>query len=257
MEKRNKIYETRETNKISLDTFTFDIHNVLDNPIDKLIEQNIKEVKKEYEDHNKWMEIYENDRNKFDEIEEIAQQTGHSLWIQMHEYISTASYIEDELFALCEMKIIYAFKHLEINIKKLVSSSYSETNTKNLYKWENLVQYLDHKNINISTLEGFKEVNELRIINNNLKHSKNFSNDATAIEEFKNKQQISYIELNQFYSRIKRTPKVFLNSLSTQIYKDLYSFDDDKINNIAKSYTLRMDKKDAIKLAEKIISLYD
>lgn len=110
------------------------------------------------------MNFYENDRNKFDEIEEIAQQTSHSLWIRMHEYIISPSYIEDELLVLGEMKIIYAFKYLKINIKKLVSASYSEKNMKELYKWENLVQYLSNKNINISTLNGFKEVNQLCII---------------------------------------------------------------------------------------------
>lgn len=35
MEERDKIYETREVNKISLDTFTFDKHNVLNKPIDR------------------------------------------------------------------------------------------------------------------------------------------------------------------------------------------------------------------------------
>ena len=55
-----------------------------------------------------------NNPEKFQELEEQVERTGHSLYSQMHDYIRTAIYIEEELTTLFEMKIIYAFKHLEI-----------------------------------------------------------------------------------------------------------------------------------------------
>lgn len=253
----NDIEVKREMNKISLDTFIFDKHNVLDFPIDKLI-QNLKlDIDKLYYEHRKLIDLSSENPRRYEELDEIAQQTGHSLHIQEYEYIQDIHYTEDELFVLFEMKIIYSFKHLEINIKNLISASYEDKSVNKQFNWRDLIQYLTLRNIDIKTIKAYSEVDQLREVNNALKHSTEIKNDnIKKLSEFKNNEDITYRELEKFYKRIKEKPKEFLSSLANKIYHDIYEFDNDKIIEIAKSYALRMDKKDAKKLSNELLKLY-
>lgn len=253
----NQIEESRETDKLSLETFSFDKHNIVDYPIDKLIRDLKIDIEKLYSQHAEWLEMSENNPERFNELDEIAQRTGHSLNIQMYEYIEEAAYLRDELFALYEMKIIYAFKHLEINIKKLLSYSYDDKSVNRQFYWNDLKQFLSIKNIDVSKITGYLEVNQLREVNNSLKHSNESSHDSIKnYPEFKGKLRITYEVLEKFYVRIKDFPNVFLDTLARKIYEDLYEFDDAKIKAIAKSYALRMDENNAKKLADNLLKYY-
>jgi hypothetical protein len=252
----NQTKESREMNKISLDIFAFDKHNILDYPVDKLIKDLKSEIEKLYDEHNKWIDLSEKNPKEYEDLDEIAQQTGHSLSIQMHQYIKEAIYLNDELLALYEMKIIYAFKHLEINIKKLISAAYDDKSVNKQFKWENLKQYLALKNIDINKIDGFTEVNQLREVNNSLKHSNELNDTLKKFPEFEKEKNISHHMLEDFYERIKNYPNTFLSSLSSNIYEDLYVFDDTKLSDIAKSFALRMEKEIAEKLTEKLINYY-
>lgn len=251
------IFEIREMNKISLETFSFDKHNVLDFPIDKLIAEKKEGIKQAYKNHQKWLDLLENEPDKFKNMDEVVQQTGHSLHVQMHDEIVEVSYLEDELFALLEMKIIYSFKHLEINIKKLLTASYNDKSINKHYKWENLIEYLKMKNLDNTKIKGYKEINQLRILNNSLKHAGDFMNDdLNGIPEFKGKSVIQSEDIAKFYIRVENAPIIFLESLGNLIYNNLYEFDKSKIQEIAKSFALRMDKKDAGKLITELLSYY-
>ncbi|GIQ57645.1 hypothetical protein Flavo103_07810 [Flavobacterium collinsii] len=253
----NQIEENRECNKMSLDTFTFDKYNVIDSPIDSIISDIKLKIKKKYDEHEKWVGIHKNDHEKFKELDEIAQQSGHSLIIQMYEYIEEIGYLEDELYALNEMKIIYAFKHLEINLKKLLSASYNDSGVNKQFKWENLKQFVNSKEIDISKINGYKEVNKLREVNNFLKHTSEIEYlPIKKIIGIKSDAKINSESLEKFYSDIKKYPNVFLQSLANKIYQDLYEFDDIKLSVIAKSYALRMDERTAKNMMKKLLSLY-
>lgn len=255
---RNDINTKRETNKIGLETFALHRYNILDRPIDTLIKKLEKELEKEYTEHQKWIDLESENPDRFEELEEIAQQSGHSLHIQMHDYIRTASYIEEELSTLFEMKIIYAFKHLEIEIKNLISASFNETSIGKFSKWDNLIQYLKSKNIEIKNVKDYREVNQLRTVNNFLKHSNGkIDNSLKGIEEFNEVKSINYEILEKFYARVKDSSNAFLNSLSNAIYEHLYEFNDEKLERISKSIVLRMDKNNAEKLIEKIKKKYE
>ncbi len=253
----NQIEESREMNKINLDSFTIDKHNILNYPIDKLIKNIKTDIEKLYIEHNKWTDLSKNDPEKYNELEEVAQQTGHSLMIQKYQYIEEVAYLEDELFALNEIKIIYAFKHLEINIKNLISISYNDKSINKQFNWDNLKQYLNLKSIDIHKVNGYNEVNQLREVNNSLKHSNELNNDSLKnYPEFNKEKTITYQSLEKFYARIKNFPNIFLSSLSNRIFDDLYVFKDNRILEIAKSYALRMDKNIAEKLTESLLNYY-
>jgi len=248
----------RETNKIGLETFAINRYNILDRPIDTLIEKLQKELDQEYSEHQKWIDLKSNNPKKFGELEESAEQRGHSLFSQMYDYIRTANYIEEELTTLFEMKIIYAFKHLEIEVKNLISASFDENSIGKFSKWDNLIQYLKSKSIDINKVNNYREINQLRTVNNSLKHSNDqIDKSLKGIEEFKEIEFVSYDVLEKFYIRIKESSNTFLSSLSNAIYKNLYEFDNEKLGRISKSIVLRMNENNANKLIEHIKKQYE
>ena len=254
---KDDIREIREMNKMGLETFSFDKHNVLDFPIDKLIKNLKAGIDKSHFEYEKWSKLEKENPKKFDELDELAQRTGHSLQIQMINYLEEIMYAEDELFALFEIKIIYAFKHLEINIKKLLSSAYEDKAINRRLNWDNLSQYLSTKNINLKLVDNYEEINQLRLVNNSIKHSEKIIDESLRnITEFKENDNFSYLELEIFYKRIKDCPNKFLASLISAVYADIYEFNDKRISIIARSLALRMDKENAIKLSEYLVELY-
>ena len=56
--------------------------------------------------------------------------------------------------------------------------------------------------------------------------------------------------LQQFYERVNLEVPKFLLELSQVIIKDLYEYSDDRLSEIATSYTEKMDKNDLTKLAD-------
>ena len=254
----NAIWEEREMGKIGLDTFPMNKDNILDYPIDKLIESLKSQVTESYDEHEKWIELEKNEPERFNELEKIANQTGHSLHSQMYGYIQDVFYSEDELFALFEMKIIYAFKHLEINIKQLLFSAYHDKYINRQFKWDSIIQFLNSKSIIAKELNEYENINQLRNVNNSLKHSdKVIDLPIKNIPEFKDKDTFTYSDLELFYNRVKKSPNTFLISLASFVFKDIYTFTTERISEIAKSFALRMDKKDAINFSEELLKLYE
>ena len=106
-------------------------------------------------------------------------------------------------------------------------------------------------------MKDYREVNQLRTVNNSLKHSNDqIDNSLKGIEEFKEIEYANYETLQKFYNRVKESSNSFLSSLSSAIYENLYEFNDEKIEKISKSIVLRMDKSNADKLIEQIKKKY-
>lgn len=253
----NEIEVNREMNKLSLDTFHFDKHNILDSPIDKSINNLKKQLKECCTKYTEINNLSINNPKEFRRLNKKVKNTEHDLSLQMYDYLQMAIYLKDELFALYEIKIIYAYKHLEINLKNLISKSYNDKSVNKQFNWEKLNQYMLLKNINLKDIEYYNEINDLRELNNVLKHSTELNQDFTKIDEFKNIKQITYQELEKFYNRVKKTPIDFLSSLSGKIYNDIYEFDEKKIKDMAEKLALRMNKETAKKLSETIMGFYD
>jgi len=225
-------FEKREINKLSLETFFMNLeNNHYDFNIDKLIC-----------DLSEKLTVLENKKQneKLNDIDEMNNE---------FELI----FLYKELFAISEMKIIYAYKHLEIHLKFLLKASYENSKDNDFYKWESIVAFLKTKNIKLNEVSNYTEINELRNLNNSIKHSRRIINDKTKnIIEFKNKQQIEFSDLLDFYKRIGNSSINFISSLSNYIQKDLYEFDDTRIENIAQKILIRMDKNTVKKLVEKL-----
>lgn len=220
----------RETYKLGLETFTLNLkQNTFDDSVNQVIAKLQEELNQEIEDYI--------------EIQYDSKNSGEI-------YSLDIDYLEDKLLALIEMNIVYVYKDFEINLKKLISASYG-INTKEFYKWDNIINFLKSKNIKYNELAGYEEINQLRMVNNSIKHSTSVIDEKVRkIPEFVDLKYMRHYELIAFFKRTKDFPYKFLCVLSTEIYKDLYEFNDVRLNKIAELYALRMDKNTAQRFIE-------
>ncbi|BDQ12080.1 hypothetical protein [Sediminibacterium sp. TEGAF015] len=257
MNNQFNIHDEREQNKIGLETYFLDKTNMFDIAIDKLIDKLKTGILKSQDQFDGWNKLQETDPERYAELVEQAERYEISINHQQYETFLDIIYNEEQLLSLVEMKVIYAFKFLEINIKKLLRAAFSLQSTKDFYKWDNLIKFLKDKNIDAKTLNSYFEITQLKNVNNAIKHSDDYETSLSSIQEFKNSDKITYNKIDHFYNRIKDKPNIFLQELISAIYKELYEFDDKKIGEIAKLFVLRMNQEDAIKLTKKINEHYD
>ena len=131
----NNIEYQRDTAKLGLQTFFLDVENnfhdrISDEAIQiyesKIIAAQIKYIKDEYE---------------------IGDYSGATMEIY---------FIEQELKAISEMKIIYAYKHFENKLKFLLSAAYGVSKNK-MFKWEFITEFLKEKNIDIKKVTTIRK----------------------------------------------------------------------------------------------------
>jgi hypothetical protein len=232
----NSIEYQRETAKLGLQTFFLDVEN---NFHDRISDEAIQI----YEGKIKDAKI----KDRKDEYE-IGDYSGATMEVY---------FLEQELKAISEMKIIYAYKHFENKLKFLLSAAYGISKSK-MFKWEFITEFLKEKNIDIKKVKCYADINELRNLNNNLKHSDDIKNDIriSTIKEFKKKSFIEYDDILTFYKRIENAPSTFIYSLSDFIYNDLYVFDENRIDREADKIALRMNENEAKILIEKLKKKY-
>lgn len=204
--------------------------------------------------------------NHFDKIAEEAIRKHEEEILKLEE-IDKKFKIEDsevfydilfrgeELKALSEMKIIYSYKHFETSLKILLNSSYKDLDKSKLYKWESISDILKIKKIDIRKLNCFNDIDELREVNNAIKHDAILKSRKIPVE-FKDKDYLTYKDILAFYSRVEDAPINFLKSLHDRIIIDRYHFDEIRLEELAKEIEKTMDPKTAIEFANKILSKY-
>ncbi len=171
------------------------------------------------------------------------------------ENIINLMFLEQELKALAEMKLVYAYKSFEFHLKFLLKNYYPELKKSELYKWDTVLDFLKSKNIDPKKINCFKEIDELRNINNAIKHSSIINSRILPIE-FKDESHITYKNILAFYDRIENCGIEFFKSLYEFIKVDIYYFDEDKINEQVEKVEKTMTPEMAIDFANKILKKY-
>ena len=233
-------HDIREINKIGLDSYLQDyefpdLEELLKDAIEKL-HADLKEAGKEYD------EAVEKESNK--------------------EYIGFP-YITDEIFSIqerllsvYEMIIVNDYKEFELVVKRLLKASL-DFDEKDFRSFENLKPLLKSKGISIAKVKYYNDINDLRKINNHIKHSKigEIPDDLKQIKEFRKTKNLSYMELMQFHQRVKDLRYNFIFDLKGKIYSYLYEFDDNRVKNIALRLMKRMGSKHINLLIKKLTEL--
>ena len=209
------LYDERALNKFSLETYVDQLSNPFEPVVDKLIDSHIHKIKEFNKSHAELEKGIVNHQK---------QDDSQELLIRLSDVLMERTWFIDEIIALAEMKIIYAYKFLETNLKRVLRASMGVEHTKELHRWDAIKSFLKTKNIVIENLKGYKEVNQLREVNNAIKHSDDYTGRLKNIPEFANSKSITFNALNKFYNRIKTAPTDFLHALCLAISSELYDF---------------------------------
>lgn len=241
-----EISNTREYKRKSL----LNISVLHDNYFEKAIEENIKSLKEKIIiSEIKYEELCKKNEGKeystltpadFDLIDEECYYEANIESYKLH------------LHSLNEMRIIYLFKNLEISIKSIIKNAYPNTNTKDFFKWQILINFLSEKNIPITTVEGYTEAVQLKDVNNTIKHSDSIPQHISRLSEFTT--GFTSEGLERFVQRVKPQVELFREKLSVEIAKERFDFNDDRIDSIVKEYRHRMDDIAFLNLIEKLNS---
>lgn len=229
--KKGRYDRLRSRRNLSLQIF---FQNVSNNHYDYIIDKYIEDLKKNL------LEI----KNK--KPKEVREKGERNLEVY---------FLEKQIFAISEMKIIYSYKHFETHLKFLLSSMYNEAPKSSFYRWDSVESFLKLKNIIPSEIDHYIEIRQLQNVNNSIKHSRNIVNDKTKkIQEFANKEALLYSDLLKFYDRVEDSPYLFLKSLSEKIVEDLHVYDEKRLDVISDDLLFKMNTETIDTLINKIES---
>jgi len=166
--------------------------------------------------------------------------------------------LEEQQLSIVSMKLVYLYKNFEILLKDIISESFPNVNKRDLFQWENVKSFLNSVGIKCGEIKEFQRVNEIRIVNNNIKHSNEIDEITKRqdIPKFGRNDYFDFKSLNSFYLRIKDKPNDFLKDLSEKLIGYLYIYDDERINNIASEFKGKMDKTAGRKLIAALSKIY-
>jgi hypothetical protein len=186
------------------------------NHFDKAIEGIILEMETKIESDNKKLDELQKslsmgakNTHKYEPTIDDLYIRDEQLRLDIEIYISTCY-----LKALYEMKIIYLYRNIEISMKILIKQI-EPKNRKKCTKWKDIISFfLKSKNIKIYNLEGYRELNDLRIINNFIKHEgEMLTIKEKKIEEFKDEDELNCLSMKTFYTRVKPKFELFYEEL--------------------------------------------
>jgi len=222
-----KIFEINKYFSLS-DLKKMEIENIIEEPLDsfeKASNQTISNLlDKSSKAEAKLTELISqlsNHINGSENSDGIPTEKDEAVFRKMVDCNSELYMSNEYLKALSDMKIVYLFKSVEIRIKSLIRTAYPKTDTKKFYKWGCVCCYFDNINIKISDFDGYAELEELRKINNNIKHNEMIEKNANKIKEFANESQFTYLNFENFYNRVKPKIQNFIESLGKAIIEQI------------------------------------
>lgn len=108
--------------------------------------------------------------------------------------IDQAEALKDVVNLTYELTIIALYKKVEITTKKAIKILYPNIEQKNLYRIDFLKQQLKNHGIDIVTFTNYKAMNELRLLNNCIKHSGLVNNELAEYNGWIEGKSLNYIE---------------------------------------------------------------
>lgn len=176
-----------------------------------------------------------------EENDNIPTDDDLEIFDEMFDYHYDQNLFNEYLVSFAEMKIVYFFKSLEINMKSLIQLTYPNVKTKSFFQWENMTSFFKNRDIKISEITGYQEAIQLRKVNNCIKHTNEISDEIKKITEFESLDLFTPKSIDVFHFRIKDKVKEFFKELTNAVIKDLYEFDLTRIENLSNEYSNRMD----------------
>ncbi|SHG74770.1 hypothetical protein [Chryseobacterium vrystaatense] len=173
----------------------------------------------------------------------IPTEKDLEIFDELHDHFIDQHICTEYLTALSEMKIVYMFKTLEINMKTLIKTAYPNVNIKSFYKWENMDSFFNSNSIKVSDIQGYQEAIDLKKVNNCIKHTELISDDVKKISEFTSLDYFDSSSITTFHDRIKERIMSFFKELTNLVVQDLFDFNQKRIVKLSDDYSYRMDNE--------------
>jgi hypothetical protein len=212
----------------------YDILEKIDSPFDRSISDILNQYEAKFEENKKWMA---ESQAKIDEMVseyyQECEEAGEDVYVEPPD--TSMDYIEavyenngahyfheswcEELMAISELKIIYGFKQIEIALKKFLLIFEDGIDLKSVQRWDDLKRHFNQMDVKISEVSNYKEINELRQVNNALKHSHKVTESVKtmSIVEFKDKDYFTHDSLLNFYNRVYCLRDVFIKGVAQKL----------------------------------------
>ena len=101
------------------------------------------------------------------------------------------------------MKIVYGYKNFEIALKHFLSVIYSKFDKKKASNKKYLRKFFKEENIELDDIRYVLEIDQLRRVNNAIKHSSILeAEEIHNIPEFHSKEILEYTDILNFYNRV-------------------------------------------------------
>lgn len=104
--------------------------------------------------------------------------------------------ISQQKLSLLEMKVLYLYKEVEIRLKTIIANRYNKS-TNQLSSLKQICDYFRSKGVNLECIDNYKNVDSLRLVANDLKHSIKI-NKSKEIPEFTGLTEFTVESLEKF-----------------------------------------------------------
>jgi hypothetical protein len=249
--KFERALEYAYSKRLQLDSISFDFAGIVDESLKSPIKNAKRSILESENEYERLMALTSEEVERKggvptpedQEAIEDAMMAGH----ESHRG-------KEHLSVLLQMKVVYLFRCIETTLKEIAEIAYPGTKTKELYKWENMKAFYSGKEIDLSKIEGYQEVIELKKVNNNIKHSSIVSEEVHRIVEFSDSEGFHEIPLETFLDRISTPVRVFMMGITNDVQRDLYEFNETRLERIANEYAERMNKEAAEIFTAKLLA---
>lgn len=129
--------------------------------------------------------------HELDYDDELSEDNKHDI---QENLIDQVEALKDVVNLTYELAIIALYKKVEITTKKAIKILDPNIEQKNLYRIDFLKQQLKNQGINIATFTNYKAMNELRILNNCIKHSGLVNNELAEYNGWIEGKSLNHIE---------------------------------------------------------------
>jgi len=106
-----------------------------------------------------------------------------------------------------------------------------------------MVNHLKSNGVKLDKLDGYEAVNQLRIVNNNIKHSSNINAETQKIPYWKHETSFTYKNIDKFYNNINNLIIQFMKDLGETIITAVYEVTDEKLDEMSQLIFDRLETK--------------
>ena len=164
----------------------------------------------------------QSEKEMAEEYESIQMESDYEFKEQYQEHLIELNYINSKVLSLVnEMQIIALYKMSEIAIYDMckISDLFEPDEIRNFYRQPDLVNAFKEKVYDMREIDNYDQYNELRLINNCIKHSGQVSKQLSEVEGWNMGEPLQ--NLGAHYLRLRDPCRDFIINIRKKIIDKL------------------------------------